>query len=268
MFTSQLRLKANTAKRHHCGQAMINIAPAASPKNTTLDQPDTKTAKTKHGGLAGSEDRFYSSGHGYDFAGLVRVAGDQKRWPHILVMGEADRYGFAGGEGMWEAAAAMRVAGGRTYVPLLGSLPREWGPYAPAVFVDAQSVVIRRWHDHRQPDFAARHRNLLVAALPGRRNGEVFRIVAVHGDLYGGDARLADAQALRRLADPAVPSLIAGDWNSVPSGPGWEDRELDDPRFWPAGTHWARAHRALWQHFPAGYRRRSEPCLRACLYRS
>ena len=76
MFTSQLRLKANTAKRHHCGQAMINIAPAASPKNTTLDQPDTKTAKTKHGGLAGSEDRFYSSGHGYDFAGLVLVAGD------------------------------------------------------------------------------------------------------------------------------------------------------------------------------------------------
>ena len=29
-------------------------------------------------------------------------------------------------EGMWEAAAAMRDAGGRAYVPLLGTLPRAW----------------------------------------------------------------------------------------------------------------------------------------------
>ncbi len=178
----------------------------------------------EHGGLIGGEDSFYSSGRGYDFAGLVRVAGDQGRWPHILLMGEADRYGFAGGEGMWEAAAAMRTAGGRPYLPLLGSLPREWGPYAPVIFADAQSVVIRRWHDHRSPDFAARHRNLLVATLPGSGDDEMFRVVATHGDLFSGAMRLADAQALRRFADPAVPSLIAGDWNSVPSGPGWEDR--------------------------------------------
>lgn len=152
---------------------------------------------------------------------------------------------------MWEAAAAMRAAGGRPYVPLLGSLPREWGPYAPVIFVDPQSVVIRRWYDSRQPDFAARFRNLLVASLPGRRDDGVFGVVAVHGDLYSGDARLADAQALRRFADPSVPCLIAGDWNSVPSGPGWEDRELDDPGFWPPGKHWARVHRVLWQHGPA-----------------
>jgi hypothetical protein len=101
----------------------------------------------EHGGLIGGEDRFYSSGRGYRFDGLVRVAGDQGRWPHILIMGEGDRYGYAGGEGMWEAAAVMRAAGGRPYVPLLGGLPREWGPFAPVIFVDAQSVVIRRWHD-------------------------------------------------------------------------------------------------------------------------
>ncbi len=205
----------------------------------------------EHGGLIGGEDRFYSSSRGYRFDGLVRVAGDQGRWPHILIMGEGDRYGYAGGEGMWETAAAMRAAGGRPYVPLLGSLPREWGPFAPVIFVDAQSVVIRRWHDPRSPDFAARFRNLLVATLPGRGDDEVFRVVATHGDLYGGDMRLADAQALRRFADPAVPSLIAGDWNSVPSGPGWEDRELNDPRFWPPDKHWARAARLLWQHGPA-----------------
>jgi len=76
-------------------------------------------------------------------------------------------------------------------------------------------------------------------------------VVAVHGDLYSGDMRLADSQALRRLADPAVPSLVAGDWNSVPSGPDWEDRELNDPRFWPPDKHWARAPWVLWQHGPA-----------------
>jgi hypothetical protein len=219
--------------------------------NTTSSWPDMKNAKRKHGGLVGGEDRFYSCGRGYDFAGLVRVAGDQGRWPHVLAMGEADRYGYAGGEGMWEAAAAMRAAGGRAYVPLLGSLPREWGPYAPVIFVDAPSVIIRRWHDHRQPDFAARYRNLLVATLPGHPESEVFRVVATHGDLFGGTTRLADAQALRRFADPSVPCLIAGDWNSVPSGPGWEDRELNDPRFWPEEAHWARAPRVLWQHGPA-----------------
>jgi len=207
--------------------------------------------------LVGGEDRFCSSGGGYDFAGLVRVAGDQGRWPHILAMGEADRYGDAGGEGMWEASAAMRAARGRPYVPLLGSLPREWGPYAPVIFVDAQSVVIRRWYDHRQPDFAARFRNLLVATLPGRPSDEVFRVLATHGDLFSGAMRLADAQALRRFADPSVPCLIAGDWNSVPSGPGWEDRELNDLRFWPPEAHWARAPQALWQHGPA----QAGPCV-------
>jgi len=81
----------------------------------------------EHGGLTGGHDHAYSSGRGYDFGGLVRVAGDQGRWPHILIMGEGDRYEFAGGEGMWEAAAAMRAAGGRPYVPLACELPRE-GP--------------------------------------------------------------------------------------------------------------------------------------------
>jgi hypothetical protein len=37
----------------------------------------------EHGGLIGGEDRFYSSGRGYDFAGRVRVTDDQGRWPHI-----------------------------------------------------------------------------------------------------------------------------------------------------------------------------------------
>jgi len=94
-------------------------------------------------------------------------------------------------------------------VPLLGSLPREWGPHAPVIFADAQSVVIRRWHDHRSPDFATRHRNLLIATVPGREPAEILQVVAVHGDLYSAGTRLANATTLRRFADPAVPCLIA-----------------------------------------------------------
>ena len=60
----------------------------------------------EHGGLIGGHDHAYSSGRGYDFAGLIRVAGDRDRWAYILVLGEAGRYEMPGGEGMWEAAAA------------------------------------------------------------------------------------------------------------------------------------------------------------------
>jgi hypothetical protein len=204
----------------------------------------------EHGGLIGGHDHAYSSGCGYDFGGLVRIAGDQGRWAHILVLGEGDRYEFAGGEGMWEAAAAMRAAGGRPYVPLACELPRE-GPYAPVIFVDPQAVVIRRFYYHRLPDHAARHSNLLVASLPGRPAEEIFRVRTGHGAISGGDDRLADAKRLRRLADPGIPTLIAMDWNSVPSGLGWEDRDLDDDRIWAAADHWARVHRVLWQHGPA-----------------
>ena len=204
----------------------------------------------EHGGLIGGHDHAYSSGRGYDFAGLVRVAGDQDRWPHILIMGEADRYEMSGGEGMWEAAAAMRAAGGRPYVPLACELPRE-GLYAPVIFADPQAIVVRRFFYHRLPDHAPRNSNLLVASLPGRAGQEIFRICTGHGALEGGDARLADATRLRRLADPRIPALVAMDWNSVPSGTAWEDRDLNDPQLWGhPGQEWARAHRVRWRHGP------------------
>jgi hypothetical protein len=204
----------------------------------------------EHGGLHDGKDHFFSSGRGYDFSGLVRVAGDGGRWAHILVMGEGDRYELSGGEGMWEAAAAMRAAGGRPYIPLACELPAE-GLYAPVIFVDPQAVVIRRFYYHRLPDHGARYSNLLVATLPGRPFSDLFRIRTGHGGLDGGEGRLADARRLRRLADPTFPTLIAQDWNTIPSGPMWEDRELNDSTRWAGGCQdWARAHRVLWQHGP------------------
>ncbi len=205
----------------------------------------------EHGGLIDGRDHFFSSGRGYRFDGLIRVAGSGGRWPHVLVLGEGDRYELAGGEGMWEAAAAMRAAGGRPYVPLACELPAE-GLYAPVIFVDPQAVVIRRFYYHRLPDHAPRNSNLLVASLPGRSPEEIFQVRTGHGGLDGGDARLADAMRLRRAAAPRIPALVAMDWNSVPSGPQWEDRELNDRALWGnPGQEWALAHRALWRHGPA-----------------
>jgi hypothetical protein len=204
----------------------------------------------EHGGLIDGRDHFFSSGRGYDFSGLVRAAGSGGRWPHILVMGEGDRFELAGGQGMWEAAAAMRAAGGRPYVPLACELPAE-GLYAPVMFVDPQAVIIRRFYYHRLPDHAPRYSNLLIATLPGRPWEEIFRVRTGHGALSGGDARLSDAMQLRRLADPRIPALVAMDWNSVPSGPMWEDRELNDAALWGnQGQEWARAHRVVWRHGP------------------
>jgi hypothetical protein len=76
----------------HCDRPdTTRSRPAQLCVNTTPNRPDTKIAETKHGGLIGGHDRAYSSGRGYDFTGLVRVAGDQGRWPHILVMGFSNR---------------------------------------------------------------------------------------------------------------------------------------------------------------------------------
>jgi len=190
--------------------------------------------------------------------GWPGVAGDGGRWPHILIMGEGDRYELSGGEGMWEAAAAMRAAGGRPYVPLACELPAE-GLYAPVIFVDPQAVVIRRFYYHRLPDHAPRNSNLLVASLPGRPAREIFRVRTGHGALSGGDSRLADAMRLRRLADPRIPTLMAMDFNSVPSGPMWEDKGLNDPAVW-GGT---RARNGDWRTGCSGSTGHSRPA-RTC----
>src|SRR5260370_41832175 len=100
--------------------------------------------------MIGGHDRAYSSGRGYRFDGLVRVAGDQGRWAHILTMGEGDRYEFAGGQGMWEAAAPMRAAAGRPYVPPACALPRG-GAYAPLIFGGPQAGGGPRVPRHPRP---------------------------------------------------------------------------------------------------------------------
>jgi hypothetical protein len=194
-----------------------------------------------HGGRKGANSA--GDGGAYDFTGLVRVIGHENRWPDVLIMGEADRYDFNGGEGLWGAVAAMADAKGPAYTPFVCSLPRQWGPFAPAIFVNTQKLRIHRFYDHRLPDFAARRRNVLEARIPGRN--DLFRVATGHGDLSGGDQRLADARMFRMLVHPE-PCIIGMDWNSVLSGPQWEPADLDDQNKWPHLR--MMANRIYWQH--------------------
>ncbi|MGP4029700.1 endonuclease/exonuclease/phosphatase family protein [Actinomadura sp. 3N407] len=196
----------------------------------------------EHGGRTEAGYSSYSGDGGpYDFGRVTGMFHDGD-WPDILVIGEGDRYELNGMEGAYEAAAALRQAGGPAYVPHPCSLPREWGMFAPVIYVDPQKVVVRRFYSHRLPDFASRNRNLLLFTLPGRT--DPIRIVATHGDIYSGDTRLADARRFDRLADPAIPCAILGDWNTVPSGPHFEPTDMNTP-----GVHNPRGinYRVKWE---------------------
>lgn len=206
----------------------------------TGQQLDFAYVNYAHGG---SLSPSWSGSRGpYQFEGLVRLLGDGGRWPDVAVMGEAEQYEYAGGEGLWGAASALADASGRAYIPVLGTLPREWGPIGPCMFVDGQKVRIRRFYSGREPDFYSRNRNLLVASVAGRE--DVFRIVSGHGDLNDPGLRLHDAMGLRKYADPATPAAVLMDWNSTPSGP----HEVTDFSMY---THrWQYAPRLHWSHGP------------------
>ena len=219
----------------------------------------------KHGGLVNGNS--LGDGGPYDYRGLVRVMGEDGRWPDVAGVGEGNKYELNGGEGAWEAAAAMREAGGRAYTPLACSLPREWGLFAPVMFVDLQKVVVRRFYSHRLPDFAARNRNLLVFTLPGRPDSDVFHLVATHGDPGDDEARLADAKALRPRANPDIRCMVVGDFNATPSG--WEPSDINDrtiydlPHRYQARGWW---HPGLGEH--VRFDTRSLDYLVGCLDRS
>lgn len=192
----------------------------------------------EHGGTPGSTRHNLEFGR-YDYAGLVRVMGEDGRWPHLFVMGEGDYYDFFGGRGMWGAVEAMRNAGGRAYVPLPCALPRQWGPFAPVIFYDAQVLIVVRWYDHRAPDFAARNRNLLMVKPVGGE--ETLHVSTTHGDLHDPLLRWGDARCLRWLASDDVLGAVLADWNEVLSGPHHEPTDLDDPTVYD--KPWLYLHR-------------------------
>ncbi|MEU4827748.1 hypothetical protein AB0H37_38290 [Actinomadura sp. NPDC023710] len=196
----------------------------------------------EHGGRDTSPgfSPYSGDGAGYDFGRVVGMFHDGD-WPNVLVLGEGDRYELNGMEGALEAAAAMRAAGGPAYHPHPCSLPREGGMFAPVIYT-TDAVQVRRFYNHRLPDFASRNRNTMFFTLPG--SDAPFRIVAWHGDIHSGDGRLADARTFGRWADPTIPTALIGDFNQVPSGPHFAPKDLNTP-----GVHNPRqlAFRILWR---------------------
>lgn len=193
-----------------------------------MTETDLSYINNEHGGAIGFTDRGDS--YGYQYGGLVRIMKD--RWPDILVMGEGDRYEFNGGDGAWGACAAMADAGGRHYAWLACHLPREWGPFAPVIYYDPQTIEVRRFYSRHAPDFSARNRNVLIAKPRG--GGLEFQLAAIHGDFLDQDMRRHDAAMLRWFGHPAMPSAILGDWNETLSGPEFEPTDLDSPTAYPA----------------------------------
>lgn len=174
----------------------------------------------------------------HDFRGLVRMAGEDGRWPDLLVMGEGVNYRDHGGRGMWGAAAAMAEAGGPPYVPLPCTLPREWGPYAPVMFYNPDVLQVKRFYgDHRDVGWAARVRNLLM--VKPRGSDVVLHVTTTHGDMGTPEYRLFDGQAMRWLADDRLFSAVLADFNETLSGPAFEPPDLDNRTHygWPWKVH-------------------------------
>ncbi|WP_131742466.1 endonuclease/exonuclease/phosphatase family protein [Actinomadura roseirufa] len=198
-----------------------------------------------HSGRLGAG--YFGGGSAPDFTGLAAIM-KPGPWPDILGVGEADQWNYDGCAAGFAAAAALREAGGPPYIPLPGSLPREGGPFGPALLVDPTTVQIQFWGgEMERPGSSARTRNLLRATLPG--HPQPFHVLIGHGDIHDGDARLADFKTYARLADPAIPCIFIGDCNCTPSGPMWETGEFNDP------LHLQRPermlHKILWRHGPA-----------------
>lgn len=184
----------------------------------------------EHGGLQEDPDGLglhLGDGFGYDHSGLVRLLGQDDRWPDLAVLGESDRWEFWGGRGGWEAVDAIAEAGGPSYAWLPTVLPREWGPFAPTILYNPQTVRVKRYFSPHAPDFAARTRNLLVfRAATGTE--EIF-LVPIHGDPYVPGHREMDAELLWWLANDKRSSILLGDYNEPLDGPDYLPTDMGDP---------------------------------------
>lgn len=112
---------------------------------------------------------------------------------------------------IWDPTEAMRNAGGRAYVPLMCSLPREW--------------------DRSPPSSSTMHKH--CSWMPSS--------TISHGDMYEEIYRTADAKHLRWLANEQHLSAVLADFNEHLSGPQLEPTDLETPRIY--NTPWRFLHR-------------------------
>lgn len=191
----------------------------------------------EHGGLRrpGVEDSGLRHASGYAFDGLINAFADDPLGPDILVLNEAK--GYADGDGGIGQTAVNLLAEHFHRVYEIRVAPSDRGPFGPAVIYDP--ILFRLdgfggWHQTVQNKRG-------VASFSLRAKREVrFRVAPQHFDFADGDRRLAEARLIQYLADPAIPTLVAGDLNSIASGPHMRQRD------WMLVPEWKRSHKA-WQ---------------------
>lgn len=170
----------------------------------------------------------------WDLEGAVEILRGGSRWPHVLVLLEAEQWDRAGGDRMRVMTNLLNAAteGTRVYAPMLGSLTHNRGPEGPCVFVDLSAIAVQQWHDGSAPDFYEDARNRLFACLVDDDPADVsrwFRVRPVHLCPRSPTRRQIDAELLTIEGNPLMAAILPGDYNSTLSGPGWEITDLADP---------------------------------------
>lgn len=205
-----------------------------------------------HGGGEADSDQACGS---WDYSGLQRTL-RAVGWPDLLVLCEAERYGFTGGDGMYGAGEALREEQRRLglqvrwYVPLDATLTQDRGPIAPVVYYDPTTVVVRQWFDGEDADSYERTRNLLrfyPADCDGNKNA-LWQLVPQHWPWNKPLGRILDAEDMTRYASPDQPrTIVCGDFNTCASG--------EDVTHWgnKAGYWNAVRHSAGWRGAPDEY---------------
>lgn len=134
--------------------------------------------------------------------------------PHLITVCEGWRWGEDGQAAALFAAHVLSDQLGRPYVPLVGWLPQI--PSPPVVFYDAAELALEFWGDRHHEVLDRRN---LAVFHPRGRHGAQFQLKAAHWPYASGAARLEVAKGDARYGTDPRPTLYAGDFNGIPSGP-------------------------------------------------
>jgi len=168
----------------------------------------------KDGGLRSLDNSGFTQAEGWEFDSL-RLAFAEVQWaPALILLNEANRYGYYGSVALMAAADALSEQLGRVYDARLGYCER--GDYGPALFYDPNVIRLHSWGDTHHT-VHEHWRNVAVCSLRSRREVE-FRVSLHHWSNHSSSLRLVEAKKFDHLANSSVPCLLGGDLNTTASG--------------------------------------------------
>lgn len=135
--------------------------------------------------------------------------------PPALVMFCEGRWWDRGGQARFEVARILRRIYGVHYQVEVGGIARSDDP--PVLAVRSDLFAWHRWNTPHNDHHRYSHNSALLAWAhePER---VALRVQIAHLDYASGEQRLIEAQALASQFDPNLVNILAGDFNSAPSG--------------------------------------------------